>query len=386
MRNYLLIVFLGITTFSFAQQREDLTIGLFWNERPKSIQISIASGTYSILADGSSISFSKGMKMVISVYGNSVNLRSAEKSYGNFKNVRINELDQNSSVFIQSLKPKLYQREYEDDFVITSSENRLKILNRVELSNYVAGVIQWEAGSGRTLEYYKVQAIITRTYALRNIHKYESERFNLCDRVDSQVYKGKTKNSDILQAVRETRDLVLVDEKMHLISALFHSNSGGHTLNSEDVWSQTVPYLRGVEDSFSINQPHYNWSKVIPTEDWLSTFAYTLKIDTADSSNLQVIRDFCPAQRQVEFLPNQNITTTMVRNAFGLKSTHFCVTEKGENMVITGKGFGHGVGLSQEGAIKMAEEGIPFDKILFYYYKNVHLVKRSTMDYLEAMD
>jgi len=322
----------------------------------------------------------------ISVYGNKVDIKNLDTSFGTFSKIEIVEVNDTSSLNIKSSKPKLANRVYEDDFIISSSDGRLKILNHATLSNYVAGVIQWEAGKGRTLEYYKVQAIITRTYALKNINKYEADGFNLCDRVDSQVYKGRTKNKPILKAVKETHDLVLVDNNMRLISALFFSNSGGYTQNSEDVWSKRIPYLRGKPDPYSIDQPHYKWTKTIPKDKWLNTFRTTLGVDINNSANREIILNYCTDKALVMFLPKEHISTVMVRNTFHLRSTNFCVHDDGSTIIITGKGFGHGVGLSQEGAMKMANDGIKFEEILKFYYTNVHLVHRSTMDYLEAED
>jgi len=385
----LLIFFTFVSNFFIVngQQREQLTLGLFWNERPQTIIVSVSSGEYKLIADNNlEISFKANDMFHISSSGGKVSVKNLDTSFGSFTKVKIIEVNDTSSLNIKSSKPKLANRVYEDDFIITSTNGRLKILNHATLSNYVAGVIRWEAGKGRTLEYYKVQAIITRTYALKNINKYEAYGFNLCDRVDSQVYKGRTENEDILKAVKETHDLVLVDNNMRLISALFFSNSGGHTQNSEDVWSQKVPYLRGKPDPYSVGQPHYNWTKTMSKEKWLNTFKNKLGADITNSANREIILNYCTEKALALFLPKEHISSVMVRSVFHLRSNNFCVHEDGNNVIIIGRGFGHGVGLSQEGAIKMAKEGIEYEDILEFYYTGVHLVQRSTMDYLEALD
>lgn len=386
MFRFLIFFIFVSSSFSLgAQQREELTLGLFWNERPKTMIVSVRGGEYKLIADEKlEIVFKTNEMFHISINGNKVSVKNLNTSFGLFSKVEIIEVNDTSSLNIKSSKPKLANRVYEDDFIITSSSGRLKILNHATLSNYVAGVIQWEAGKGRTLEYYKVQAIITRTYALKNINKYAADGFNLCDRVDSQVYKGRTKNKDILKAVKQTHDLVLVDNNMRLISALFFSNSGGYTQNSEDVWSQRVPYLRGKPDPYSIDQPHYKWTKAISKDKWLNTFKNTLGVDIKNSANREIILNYCTAKSQVMFLPKEHISTVMVRSTFHLRSNNFCVNENENNVIINGKGFGHGVGLSQEGAMKMADDGFGFEEILEFYYTNVHLVHRNTMDYLEA--
>lgn len=384
-KHILLFLFISIGNTVFGLQPERLTLGLFWNERPQTIIISVRGGEYKLIGDGKTeIPFGTHDMFQLSTDGTKVKVKNLAETFGSFSKIEVIEVVDTSSINIKSSKPKLANRVYEDDFTITSSQNRLKILNNAQLANYVAGVVQWESGIGRTPEYYKVQAIITRTYALKNINKYHEDGFNLCDRVDSQVYKGRSKNKRILQAVKETHDLVIVDHDMNLISAVFHSNSGGKTYNSEDVWSQPLPYLKAVPDQYSVDQPHYNWQKTIAIEKWLTTFQKKYNVDINNPETRAYLLNYCPVNRKHYFLPNDTLKTTTVRSQFRLRSTDFCVEKNGSNIVITGKGFGHGVGLSQEGAMKMAQMGKSYKEILTYYYKDVHVVHLSTMDYLES--
>ena len=93
---------------------------------------------------------------------------------------------------------------------------------------------------------------------------------------------------------------------------------------------------------------------------------------------------YCPSNRDLYFSTGKkNIPLTTLRRDFKLRSTYFCVEESKDSVKIVGKGFGHGVGLSQEGAMKMAENGIKYTDILHFYYQDVHLVKLSIMDLFE---
>ncbi len=385
MNRFTILILLFILSFTGkTQQRDHLVLGLFWNEKPQTIIVSVRGGEYKLVGDGKTeVPFKTNDMFHISQVGGKVKVKNLSKTFGSFSKVEIIEVNDTSSLNIKSSKPKMANRVYEDNFRIYAKEGKLKILNDAKLSNYVAGVVQWESGNGNSLEYYKVQAIITRTYALKNINKYESEGFNLCDRVDSQVYKGRSKNKDILTAVKQTKGLVLVDNQMSLISAVFHSNSGGATRNSEDVWTRKMPYLRSVKDTFSIGQPHYAWEKTIPTEKWLGTLKSRFNVDVDNKKIKKYVNSYCPSKRQNFMFPKNNVRLTSVRSAFGLRSTDFCVKEKGSNVVITGVGFGHGVGLSQEGAMKMTLQGYSFEEVLMFYYKKVHLVNLDTMDLLE---
>ena len=385
IKHLLLFFFIASNVIGFSQKRETLVLGLFWNEKPQTIIVSVRAGEYKLIGDQNTIiSFTTSDMFYLTTNGNQVKVKNLNKTFGSFNKVEIIEVNDTSSLNIKSSKPKLANRVYEDNFRIYAEEGRLKILNTAKLANYVAGVVQWESGNGNHPEYYKAQAIITRTYALKNINKYEDQGFNLCDRVDSQVYKGRTKNKAILRAVKQTKDQVLVDDDMNLISAVFHSNSGGRTRNSEDVWTKKMPYLRAVKDTFSIGQPHYKWEKTISKEKWLSTFKSTFNVNTDNKKTRKNLLSYCPTNGQNFMLSKQQLKTTKVRTAFHLRSTDFCVSEKGNQVIITGKGFGHGVGFSQEGAMKMALNNIPFEDILLFYYTNVHLVNMGTMDLLES--
>lgn len=385
IKNLFYSLLLLLPLMGFSQQREHLVLGLFWNEKPETIIVSVRGGEYVLKGDDrTEIPFQTNDMFHITVDGNKVKVKNLSQNFGSFTKVEIIEVNDTSSLNIKSSKPKMANRVYEDDFRIYAQNSRLKILNDAKLANYVAGVVQWESGNGNTVEYYKVQAIITRTYALRNINKYESEGFNLCDRVDSQVYKGRSKNKDILKAVKETKDMVLVDDNMNLISAVFHSNSGGKTRNSEDVWTRKMPYLRAVKDTFSIDQPHYLWNKTIPTSTYLNTLKTKCSVDINNSKTKKYVLSYCPSKPQAYMFSKNQVKMTTVRSALKIRSTHFCVSKKGDNVIINGKGFGHGVGLSQEGAMNMSLQGYDFEKILAFYYKNVHLVSLSTLDYLES--
>ena len=217
--------------------------------------------------------------------------------------------------------------------------------------DYIIGVVESESGNYESQEYYKVQAVISRTYALKNEGKFLHEGFMLTDQTNCQVYHGKMyRNENIISAVKETQDLVLVDEDMNYITASYYSNSGGQSVNSEDVWLKKVSYLRSVKDPFSIGKHNFTWKRTISKSKWLSYFErkydYPVKDSTARSQALNFQQDV----RKKYFVDwSHHILLTHVRMDWKLKSTYFSVREEGENVVLEGKGFGHGVGLSQEG-------------------------------------
>lgn len=382
------LFFVFISLIIKASDEDRIKVGIFWDNQPKSVILTLDSGHYMLKGDGKLITDLAERDMYqVSVVGKKIQLKTLTKIIGTYKNMELLEVDSNSSFNIKSNKPKLLNRVYQDDLYISVYHNKLKLVNHADFNNYLAGVVQSESGNKRTEEYYKVQAIICRTYALKHINKFSQYGFNLCDRVDSQVYKSKCIDNDTIRwAVEKTQDIVLVDDQVNLISALFHSNSGGMTLNSEDVWSKPLPYLRSVKDSFSFYQPHYEWEVTFKKDFYLSYFKRNYGANIKNKKQRKALVNYCPVARDIHFyqVKGKAIPLTRIRKDFKLKSTFFCVVDQGNNIKISGKGYGHGVGLAQEGAMKMAKNGYSYSEILHHYYSGIHLVKLSVMDLLHT--
>ncbi|HXB11060.1 MAG TPA: SpoIID/LytB domain-containing protein, partial [Bacteroidia bacterium] len=263
--------------------------------------------------------------------------------------------------------------------VITAEKGSLKLLSQIDIEHYVAGVVQCEAGLRKPKEYYKVQAIICRTYALNNLARHIVDGFELCDLVHCQVYQGETHNADILQAVEETKGIVLVDGNNQLINAAFHSNCGGQTINSEDIWNKALPYLQARQDTFCIHQPAANWRKQLTLKDWqtyLTKKETNLKKSPIPSSHW----DSIPDGRKIYYYDNGYLIPLKdMRTDLNLHSTFFTINTDGDNVTLVGRGYGHRVGLCQEGAIHMSQTGYNYEQILHYYYANVQLINYSIL-------
>lgn len=281
---------------------------------------------------------------------------------------------EHSTYRIQVHGNKPTQRLYEGDVEITASDGLLRLVNVLNLERYVGGVIEAEAGSEHTLEYYKVQAVISRTYALNNLRRHAAEGHSLCDGTHCQVYHGMPRHTDLAEAAAwMTRDVVVVDPSIRLISAVFHSNCGGQTVNAEAVWSKPEGYLVSCTDSFCVAMPNARWEKCIPKtywEDYLDTHSTLCSDSTGIRQMLRI-----DSVHAVPLVP--------LRQDLKLKSTAFEVRVEGEQVKLMGRGFGHGVGLCQEGAINMARQGYRYNEIIHHYYKDVHLVPRTMLWFFE---
>ncbi|TNF48526.1 MAG: hypothetical protein EP305_05320, partial [Bacteroidetes bacterium] len=180
MRPFVLLFFSLIVLCANAQQ---MRIGVLTGYSIKRLNISYNHGSYSIFADTSyfgSMLPNEFIEVIPS--GNLVKLKKGTIELGQFKKVQLIQNSTNTSVNLTSKTPVVKPRKYEDDFEITSNGNDLVIVNLVELNNYLAGVVESEGGGGRHLEYYKVQAVMSRTYALKYKEKHRKEGYDLCDR------------------------------------------------------------------------------------------------------------------------------------------------------------------------------------------------------------
>lgn len=388
MQRILIVFFLLFSLFVHAQSADRIRVGLFWENRPSKMTVSGNVLSYDVIADGAVVDeLSPADLFYLTHTGNQVQLKTLSHLVGTYTKVVFRPKLPGASLTLDPITPNDIPRNYEGTFEVTASRGRLKIINDVAFDLYLAGVVQSEAGNRHTPEYYKVQAIICRTYALKHFFKFKREGFNLCDRVDSQVYKTMAWNDTIREAVRATHDVVIVDSDINLISAVFHSNSGGSTINSEDLWVRQVPYLRAVKDTFSVCQPHYDWNVAVHQDTYLGYFAKAYGIDTSNTDIRNSILNYCPAERYPYYFPEtKQVPLRKMRTDFKLRSTSFCTGISADSVILVGRGFGHGVGLSQEGAMLMAKLGYDYTQILHHYYQNIHLIKLSVIDFFREED
>lgn len=331
--------------------------------------------------DGKMITIEAGRTSYFTLDGNSIKLSTSNRSYGRFKNIKLIE---SSEVFVlKGIRPPRKEEKYDQGIEIIIDSLGLKLINYIsDFDAYVAGVIESESGKEQVPEFYKVQAVISRTYALSNKRRHEAEGFNLCDQVHCQVYHGIARfNPDALEAARNTEGQVLVDSDLELITAAFHSNCGGHTINSEDVWSKALPYLVGVEDPYCHDGAHAKWQMTIPKNDWKEHLMEQSPGDLTKHGT--ALYSYQPVSRQKSYPSEDGYELKKLRYDWKLNSTFFSIEEVGEILTLNGKGFGHGVGLCQEGAMGMVSEGFTYKEVLQHYYTDVHLIHLSVIDFFK---
>lgn len=282
----------------------------------------------------------------------------------------------NNSLVYNPKSPVVKERKYRDDVEVMATEKGLTIVNLVDLQNYLSGVVESEGGGGRDLEYYKVQALMSRTYAMKYRDRHNKEGFGLCDGVHCQAYHNQLRLTPRIDtAVQATEGMVMVDEHHQLVDAYFHANCGGQTSDPGDVWNNEIPYLSTFKDTFCVYTRGATWEKRISQQEWMNYLVTRFNYPIADSVLGPMIFTFNQPDRSAFFqYPWLGIPLRDIRTEFNLRSTFFNCYPEGQDVVLRGRGFGHGVGLCQEGAMKMAKYGYNYLQIAMYYFPGVKVV------------
>lgn len=367
------------------QADEIVNIKIFSQLKIQSFAFSNDVGIYSVWANGEEIVNSAKFPLIKFTYSNdSVEVKTFENVIGKYKRIKITCNDVIKSFRLKLISPDRKPRFYQDHLIITTELGNLKCINEIILDNYISGVVQAESGKRSYQEFYKVQAILARTFALSHLQKHVAEGFNLCDYTHCQVYYGKTTELDIMKAVTDTKGKVVVDDNLNLIDAAFHSNSGGQTANSEDVWGSKLSYLRSVNDTFSNKMPNAKWERKMAKEDWLSYLKLKHNYPIQDSNARWIALTFKQDIRKPYFEANNiRVPLKNVRSDLQLKSTFFSIYSQGDTLIFKGRGFGHGVGMCQEGAMRMAKLGYKCPEVINFYYQKTQLIDLHKLSFFK---
>ncbi|MGM0441636.1 MAG: SpoIID/LytB domain-containing protein [Elusimicrobiota bacterium] len=273
-------------------------------------------------------------------------------------------------------------RRYRDTVIIRKAENgTLTAVNELGVDGYLFGVLPVEVSPEWPIESLKAQAVVSRTFIMNNIGKYESKGYDLSADVFSQMYKGvEVENPSSNRAVRKTSGQVLTYNG-ELARAFFFSSCGGYTSNIKNVWGSYLPYMKGVTCGYCRDSPRYRWEKRISP----SVLQGKLKKKGYDIGKIKDIKFLSRTSsgRIDELLLIHSkgrtaLTGHSFRMAIGpdiIKSTLMSIKRDEKKFSFYGRGWGHGVGMCQWGAKGMAEEGYKYDDILRFYFPGTQIEK-----------
>lgn len=251
----------------------------------------------------------------------------------------------------------------------------------VPLEEYVAGVVAGEMPVTFETEALKAQAVAARSYVLKKIEQNYKNDYDVVDTVLNQVYlddeslknKWKDKYEERIQKIKK----VVLDTKGEyltyngkVIEAFFFSTSSGLTENCEEVFVEALPYLRSVDSHYDEISPVYETEKVINYAE----FCNKLGIENVPL-NINITKTTSTGRIKNITINGVNFTGNQVTQKLGLRSNYFEIKQDNDNIIVTTKGYGHGVGMSQYGANGMAKEGYSYKDILNHYYTNVEISK-----------
>ncbi|MGC9372064.1 MAG: SpoIID/LytB domain-containing protein [Thermovirgaceae bacterium] len=347
---------------------------------------------------------------------------------------------------------------YRGTLRLVRGRNGFTVVNLLDVENYLRGVLKMEVNPAWDFEVLKAQAIVARTYALRNLGKHGSEGYDLCAMPHCQVYRGvNAEDTRLTKAIEATKGIVVSTGSGALAVTPYHADSGGYTANVADVWGGNIPYLASRPEPFDYESPYSNWQVSLGFRE----IEEALKPRGLNVGNVTEIRvlstDRAGRAVYVGIVGDRGrakMKASHFRMALGsskIKSTYFTIESGGRTrpqneesplpegggapltayderaltamiergvfssdelmdmllnprkrgdylrlafqrqsgvrpetkdnpkgftsgtVTIRGKGWGHGVGMSQWGAKKMAEEGWDYRKILGHYYPQTQL-------------
>ena len=367
-----IVLILALITVSVTPQ--EIRISLYHGKEIQAMVFSTLEGEYLLSANNKQIAVvRKGSMFHIERKGSGLAVHDTNQSYGIFTSLQFTGVASNNVFQIKPVLPSLPAKESDNDLSVSIFNESLRIINRLNLEQYLPGTVEAEGGSSALPEYYKAQAVIARTFAVKNFHRHAHEGFNLCDGTHCQAYNGKSRlNEAIYAATLSTRDEILVDRAGEPVIAAYHANCGGLTGRASVEWNRELPYLSPVKDPFCNNSAHRNWTKTITLREW-NDYLERKGYDGKGNLFLNTINE------RYKYLDQENkkLPLTEIRNDLKLKSSYFHVSTENGSVMIIGHGYGHGLGLCQEGAMEMARVGYSYVDILMFYFSRVKIATRT---------
>ena len=298
---------------------------------------------------------------------------------------------------------------YRGGLTLRANNGTMMVINSVPLEEYLYGVVPQEVVPSWPAAALEAQAVAARTYALHTMEQNKGKLYDVSNSTDHQVYSGMSgEYQATTNAVNKTKGVVMLYNQRP-INALFHSDGGGYTEDSVNVWGSDVPYLKGVKD-FSTGTSTSNWT-VTTSRQALESKLNAASKGVGKLKSIQLTPLGKPGQqtsdrgvsgriKSATFIGTSGKTTVdgdSLRSILGLKSTLFDFyvnhnpatgtgkayhnfTGNNDTVYIKGHGWGHGLGMSQWGAAEMAKRATPGDTnyyqtILRHYYSGITLKK-----------
>ncbi len=264
--------------------------------------------------------------------------------------------------------------------IIRTPSNRITIINSINIEDYIKGVMYHEVSHHWPMEALKAQAVAARTYALYSLGNGSNKEYDVTNDIYSQVYGGESSERyrTGLAVTRTSGQILMYQGK--ILPAYFHATCGGMTEDAKEVWNIDLPPLRGVPCMFCQDSPHMHWKKNFRLKDIqesLNKHGYHTglikDIIVVDRDRSNRINNLKITDRDGKELVISGKDFREVLGPNILKSNNYEITVQGYYVDFIGKGWGHGVGLCQWGALGMARQQFTYKQILNYYYPGAEI-------------
>ncbi len=262
------------------------------------------------------------------------------------------------------------------------------VTRSMPLEAYVTRVVATEGSIENEPEALKALAIAARTYALRNLKRHAQDGYDFCSTTHCQRFETPDIRPVVADAVKTTAGLVLKDESGRVADSYFGASCGGMTANIQTLWGAAAPrYLRGVRDDYCDSEAHSRWTDTIPADRLVKAMRSDRRTDVGETiRELSIVKQDETGRAELISITGDRERTIsgwefklIVGRALGwnlLKSSRFTISRSGSAFVFRGSGFGHGLGLCQEGAHVMAQRGGTYGQILMKYFPGANLEPR----------
>lgn len=264
---------------------------------------------------------------------------------------------------------------YYGDVIVYEEKGEFSYINHVPLEEYLISVVGHEMSPKWPLDALKAQAVVARTYVLEKMAQSGDKLYDIGITTKDQVYGGRQKNDEVVrQAIQETKSLVIT-YKGEVAKVFFHSCCGGETASSAEVWHEDLPYLQTRTCDFK-DSPEYNWELVLTKKEMED------KLGISGISKISV-KDRTGSKRAnnigiVAHGKFNEMQASEFRTKIGvekIRSTRFGMKLSGNQIVIKGHGYGHGVGLCQWCSKIMAEKRSNYRTIIRYFFPGTSITK-----------
>lgn len=365
----LAIFLILLPTSIFAKEsydRIDIKVGKSVNAK-ENLKLKSKSNLNIITSDNQVINSTNNKEIEVMFDGKNINVKGKNFKLANFPQDGAFLINSDSPIYVDKIK-----RNYRGSISFRVNNGKLDIINNVQLDDYLRGVLPKEMSPEFPMESLKAQALCSRSFAINNFNKYIKKGYNLDDTTNSQVYYGKDVEEKSTDKAVETTlgEVIKYDGK--IAETIFCASSGGYTVSSSDAWGgNTVPYLISKEDPYSTHP----WEYTLKDSDLKKlnlSDVFGVNLDSMNTSNRVNNISFSTSKGDITMKAKdfrQKIGNTRI------KSTLFEIECDNNKILVKGKGYGHGVGMSQYGAVEMAKKGNNYKDIIGFYFPGTNIEK-----------